>query len=473
MAFKIRNPFHWEASKKAAAKTTPKLHTVTVDNKLAQIFAKFFQGWSTPTVDQKKLIEMSYRRNADVFSVIGLITNRASQLPWTVYELKDKADAVKAKTEYEAYSKQGDIQNAIRTKARYYVESKNKDLIALMQKPNKIQTMPLFVKEALGYKLLTGNRYLYKMKPFAMKTASQLIILPTHFITIKFKDKPNFLERHNVFYVFDTDFNMDFTTEEVYHSKDWNPYMDLFEAPYGFSPIQAAKNLIEKSNDSYAASAYAYKNMGIAGFISQGSVGTGGGDDQFLTPDEAKLIQDKFDLDVAGVEKFKKIIATSATVNYTNLALSPVDLAIIDSQKMDREQICNIWNVPVQMMNSQEASTRDNMLTAERAFYLNAVIPEMCDLRDTLNEFVVKDFGEQFYVDFDMKSIPALQADLKTLSERLKEEVGMGTITRDEYREIMDYGVADKKIDPDGIASKLILPNTHNPKVAPESKPPN
>jgi len=121
------------------------------------------------------------------------------------------------------------------------------------------------------------------------------------------------------------------------------------------------------------------------------------------------------------------------------------------------------------MLNSQEASTRDNMLTAERAFYLNTVIPEMCDLRDVFNEFIVSEFGDNFYVDFDSKSIPALQTDLKTLSDRLKEEVSMGIITRNEYREIIDHGEIDPKFDPDGIAGKLILPNTHNPKVQ-ESK---
>ena len=121
------------------------------------------------------------------------------------------------------------------------------------------------------------------------------------------------------------------------------------------------------------------------------------------------------------------------------MGLSPVDLAIIDSQKMDREQICNIWNVPVVMLNSQDASTRDNVITAERSFYLNAVIPEMCDFRDTLNSFIVRDFGPQYYIDFDTKSIPALQSDLKILSERLTKEVEEGIITRNEYRLIMDY----------------------------------
>jgi len=464
MALKFRNPFYWDLKEKADSNIQP---PPIVGNKFELGLFDLFKGYQTSESDFKKLIQTSYRSNHDVYSVIGLITKRASQLNWTVYEIKDKKNSIKARAEYESYQKAGDIYGALRTKAKYYSVSENKDLNTLMKKPNRIQTMSNFVEEALGYKLLTGNRFLYKLKPVGFKTTSQMFVLPSHFMTIKLKEGANYLSRFNVVYMIDSDFNIEFTSDEIFHSKTWNPALNYQGFLYGFSPLQAAKKLIDKSNSSYDASVFAYENMGIAGILSQGSnVGDDGG---FLTPDEAKKINDKFQKQAAGVSNFKKILATSASVNWTNLGMSPVDLAIIDSQKMDREQIANIWNVPVQMLNSQEASTRDNMLTAERAFYLNTVIPEMCDLRDVFNEFIVSEFGDNFYVDFDSKSIPALQTDLKTLSDRLKEEVSMGIITRNEYREIIDHGEIDPKFDPDGIAGKLILPNTHNPKVQ-ESK---
>jgi len=461
MAWKFRNPFYKDSGEKALNSNVS--GPILADNKFNLGLFQFFNGQQVGDADQKKLIQMSYRTNADVYSVIGLITKRASQLPWTVYELKDKKMGIKARSEYEAYQKSGDLYNALKTKAKYWAVSENKDLNQLIQYPNKIQTMPLFIQEALGYKLLTGNRYLYKLKPSGFKTTSQMFILPTHFMTVKLKEGASYLNRHNVVFVMDSNFNLEFTTDEVYHSKTWNPAMNYPDFIYGFSPLQAARKLIEKSNDSYDAAAFAYQNMGMAGILSQGPLA--GEDGGFLTPKEAQAVTDKFNKNTAGVKNFKKVIATSASVSWTNLGLSPVDLAIIDSQKMDREQICNIWNVPVVMMNSQEASTRDNVITAERSFYLNAVIPEMCDFRDSFNEFITKDFGEQFYVDFDMKSIPALQTDLKTLHERLSKEVEEGIITRNTYREIMDYGICEPKNDPDGVADKLILPNKYQGKI--------
>lgn len=464
MAFKLRNPFYFDLGKKDA-QNQPK---DTEYNKYFAAISTFLRGLQPGVTDQKKLIEISYRANANVYSVIELITNRSSQLMWTVYEIKDKKDSYRAKAEYEAFQKSGDIFNALKTKAKYYEVSKNKQLNDLILRPNKLQSMPVFVKEALGYKLLTGNRYMYKLKPSGMKTASQIFILPSHFMQVKLKDGANYLTRDNVEYLFDQGYNIPFSSEEICHAKSWNPYMIISDSLYGFSPITAAYPLIQKSNSSYTASINAYDNMGISGILSQGpAVGEDGG---FMDKAEAEAVQKKMDKKLAGVENFKKVLVTSASISWQNMGLSPVDLDIINAQKMDREEISMLYGVPVVMVNSQEASTRDNVLTAERSFYLNAVIPHMNELRDDLNYSVASDFGDNFYIDYDTKSIPALQSDLKTLSERLNEEVKMGTITRNEYRMIMDYDEINPKNDPDQVAGKLILPNTHNPKAVPEPK---
>lgn len=467
MALKIQSPFKWERKSDLVSNPAgPKF-----ENKYSLAFFNLFKGFQSSTVDQKKLIAMSYRANADVFSTLGLITKRASQLPWKVYELKQKRGSTSAKHDYEAAQKSGDLYKSLKLKAQYWDESENTELNKLLECPNKIQSWPLFIREALGYKLLTGNRYIYRLRPAGMKKASQIFILPTHFMTVKLNEGSNYLERHNVSYVMDSDFNLEFSSDEVYHSKDWNPAMVYQDFIYGFSPIQAAKNLIEKSNDSYSASAFAYKNMGIAGIVSQGKEG---GDDQFITPEEAKAIEKKLEGMVGGVDKFKKIIATSASISYQNLGLSPVDLAIIESQKMDREQIANIWNVPVTMLNSMGASTYDNMTQSERSFYLNCVIPELCDLRDCLNEWLLADFnvnGKQYYLDFDIKSIPALQADLAKLSERLLKEIQEGIISRNEYRKIADYEPFDNKYDKEDYANMLLIPAKYFQKE--ESIPPS
>jgi HK97 family phage portal protein len=449
MAFKLRNPFYFDLGKKAALNQS----NDTEYNKYFAAISTFLRGLQPGVTDQKKIIEMSYRANANVYSVIELITNRSSQLMWTVYEIKDKKDSYRAKAEYEAYQKSGDIFNALKTKAKYYEVSKNKQLNDLILRPNKLQSMPVFVKEALGYKLLTGNRYLYKLKPSGFKTASQLFILPSHFMQVKLKDGANYLTRDNVEYLFDQGYNIPFSSDEICHSKSWNPFMIISDSLYGFSPITAAYPLIQKNNSSYTASRNAYDNMGISGILSQGPVA--GEDGGFMSKTEAEAIQKKMDKKMAGVDNFKKVIITSAAVSWQNMGLSPVDLAIIDAQKMDREEIANIYSTPVQMLNSQEASTRDNMLTAERSFYLNAVIPHMNELRDDLNYSVASDFGDNFYIDYDTKSIPALQSDLKTLSERLVAERKIGVISTNEYRAIMDYEPAQPNQDPDKKADLL------------------
>ena len=441
--------------KKAAAQPTGN----ALVNKFNFGFYKWFaNGLMAQSEDPKAQVEIGYRKNIDVYTVINFVTTRSSAITWKVYELKD----AKKKSEYEMAVKSGDVYNAMKLKAQAWVETDNRKLNNLITKPNPTQTWPEFVREAIGYKLLTGNRYIYQLRPTGSKQAAQLFILPSHFMTVKLKGDANYLSRQNVEYVLDTDFNLSFDSNEICHSKYWNPAILYQDFLYGFSPIQAAMPLIEKSNDSYSASAFAYKNMGVAGILSQGAaVGEDGG---FMSPDDAKDIQSKFDNMATGKEKFKKIFTTSASVSWTNLGMSPVDLNIIESQKMDMRQIANLFRVPVTLLNDLTASTFDNVTQSERSFYLNSAIPELTDLRDNLNNWLIPNFnenGKQFYLDFEIKTIPALQSDLLKLSERLMKELGQGLWTRNEIRKMIGE---EPFIGQPEIMDKIILPNSYLPK---------
>jgi HK97 family phage portal protein len=458
MALKDYLPF----LKKKALNETSKNSLV---NKYNFSFYRWFaNGLMAQSDDVKQQVELGYRKNIDVFSIINFATTRASSIQWKVYELKERGK----KSEYENAVKSGNVVDALKLKAKYWEESNNKALNKLITTPNNTQTWGAFVQEAIGYKLLTGNRYIYQLRPVGSKKASQLFILPSHFMTVKLNGESNYLDRHNVFYVMDTDFNLTFNSDEVYHSKTWNPAILYQDFLYGFSPIQAAMNLIEKSNDSYSASAFAFKNMGVAGILSQGgSVGEDGG---FMTPDEAKQIQNKFEGMGSGASKFKKIFTTSASVSWTNLGMSPVDLNIIESQKMDLKQIANLYRVPVQLLNDTSSSTFDNMQQAERSFYLNSAIPELTDLRDVLNNWIVPNYnegGKEYYIDFEIKNIPALQTDLHKLSERLIVEMKEGLWTRNEVRKMLGEEIFTKQPE---VMDRIIIPNTYLPRTTQSEK---
>jgi len=166
-----------------------------------------------------------------------------------------------------------------------------------------------------------------------------------------------------------------------------------------------------------------------------------------------------------GVSNFKKIFTTSASIFWTNLGMSPADLNIIESQKMDLKQIANLYRVPVQLLNDTSSSTYDNMEQAERSFYLNSAIPELTDLRDVLNNWVVPNFnegGKEYYIDFEIKNIPALQVDLKKLSERLMSELKEGLWTRNEVRKMLGEEIFSTQPE---VMDRIIIPNNYLPRT--------
>lgn len=457
MGIKFRNPFYFDNGGKKAVNNQTNNKLV---NKFNTAFFRWFaNGQIGNSTDLEKIIEKAYLGNPDVYSIINFITNRSSQIEWCVYELKDR----KKVKEYEAYLKAGNVERAMMIKAKAWERSEHKQLNKLITNPNNLQTWNQFIQEAIGYMLLTGNRYIYKLAPIGSQKPTQLFILPSHFMTVKLREGANYLNREDVEYIMDTDFGLSFTKDEVYHSKFWNPASHYTDFLYGLSPLQSAMGLVEKSNDSYNAAAFAYKNMGVAGILSQGN--ETGDDNGWIEPDEAKQIDDKFSEILGGSEKFKKIITTSASVKWTNFGMSPVDLGIIESQKLDLIKFCNIYRVPSVLMNSEAASTYDNMTQAERSFYLNAALPACTDLRDVFNNWIVPAFnegGKQYYIDYEIKTIPSLQADLEKLSERLMRELGEGLWTRNEIRLMIGE---EPMVNQPEIMDKIILPNKYLPKT--------
>ena len=120
-----------------------------------------------------------------------------------------------------------------------------------------------------------------------------------------------------------------------------------------------------------------------------------------------------------------------------------MDKLWIESYNATIKDICNIYSVPVQLLNNTESSTYNNMREAKKAFYVNAVIPELIKVRDELNRWLAPSYGENLYIDFDFNSIPELQQEQEKLVEQLTKSYWL---TMNEKREAMGYGVSDNTL---------------------------
>jgi hypothetical protein len=111
------------------------------------------------------------------------------------------------------------------------------------------------------------------------------------------------------------------------------------------------------------------------------------------------------------------IIVTASKIGWQKLGLSPVDLAIIDSMKMNLRQLCNVYRVNSALLNDPDNKTYNNMYEARKALISDAILPELISIRSDLNKWLVapynKSENKKYFLDFDLSVFPELQEDKK------------------------------------------------------------
>jgi phage portal protein BeeE len=121
--------------------------------------------------------------------------------------------------------------------------------------------------------------------------------------------------------------------------------------------------------------------------------------------------------------------------------MSPVDLNIIESDKMDLRTICNLYHVPSELFNDAGNKTYSNTKEAGSAVYTNAVIPALTQFRDAFNQFIYKRYQGKVFVDFDTSMISELQDDISVLITAMQ---GAWYLTPNEKRDMISFGADEK-----------------------------
>jgi HK97 family phage portal protein len=381
-------------------------------------------------------VEKGYQYNADIYSVINLITRKAATAPPVLYEVKDDKAFQKYKAFTSNISKSSDVAEALhlRTKALEEVSSQH-PIIQTLLNPNELQSYYEFMDNYYGFKLITGNTYMYGVGPVTGINAGkfkQLYILPAHLVRILSNGRYDPVSGYTLTTKYDS---QDLPAEKVMHSKYWNPdYSTEGSHLYGQSPLRAALRVMQQSNDAQTASMKLFQNTGAMGILYDNS-------EDGITPEQAYELQRKWQTENSGPDNSGKIVVTSAKIGWQQLGLSPVDLAIIDSQKMNLRQICNVYKVNSALLNDPDNKTYNNMYEARKALISDAILPELISARSDLNKWLVEPYkkseGKDYFLDFDLSVFPELQEDKKEQIQYLERA---WWLTPNQKLEEMGYG---------------------------------
>ena len=365
-------------------------------------------------------IDRGYLFNPVVYSIVSFIAQKAGAIPWGVYEVKND----KALHSYKSANSYNINTKIIKTKA--LVALPDHELNAIFLKPNILQGWAEFFEQVVGFKLVTGNSYIHMIGPTAglnKGSIREMWNIPSQIIRPVAGDRMEPVRGYK--YLASNDIIL---PESMIHLKYWTPEYFNGQNLVGLSPLRASLRLITKSNSSFDSSVGALQNQGAFGIISAEK-------DTDLTEVQADMIESRLREKVGGPANRGKNIVTSATLKWQQMGMSPVDLNIIESDRMDLRSLCNVYHVPSELFNDAANKTYSNTKEAGSAVYTNAVLPALNQFRDAFNQYISNKYPG-LYCDYDASMISELQDDLQMMASVLSS---IWYLTPNEKRDLLNF----------------------------------
>ena len=373
-------------------------------------------------------INEGYRKNATVYSIINLISKAASNVPFHVYE-KVSDNQLKR---YKAMTS-GSFDSTIMHKANLIkkdalVELEHTELDELLERPNPSQSYASWISEIVAFGKLTGNRYIYGIGPDTGDNVGkfkELYVMPSQIMEVVSGGILEPVKSYRVEY----NGQKDIPADLICHIKDFQPYYDGSGSHlYGQSPLKAGFRAMTTNNEAAQTGVKYLQNQMARGVLMS--------DEGDLNEVQAQQLKDKFRSSYQSSNNAGDVIITPKKLSWVNFGLSASDLSLIEQYNASVKDLCNIYNVPVQLLNNTESSTYNNQKSAKAALYQHAVMPELYKIRDELNRWLAPKFGEKLYIDFDFSVIPELQEDMDKIVGQM---ANAWWLTPNEKRAAMSY----------------------------------
>ena len=315
-------------------------------------------------------------------------------------------------------------------------ELSHTDIHELLERPNPAQSYSTWIQEIISFGKLTGNRYIYGIKPDTGPNQSkfkELYVLPSQNVEINsggmFDPVKSYTLDYNGQYHIDV--------ADVCHIKDFNPYYDGTGSHlYGMSPLKAGLRALDTNNEAVTTGAKYLQNQTARGVLMS--------EEGDLNEVQAQQLKEKFRNTYAGSKNAGDIVITPKKLSWINFGMSASDLSLIEQYNASIKDLCNIYSVPVTLLNNTESSTYNNVIEAKKSLYQNCIMPELNKIKDELNRWLVPAYGDKLYIDFDYTNISELQEEMDKVVDQMSKS---WWLTPNEKRQAMSFSVdADNKM---------------------------
>lgn len=415
--------------------------------------------WVQMNDDGRNYINKAWKANSYIRAITDHIADKASDAPVTVYRIKDKKKAAAFQAITKGQWSDEVFKKAMVLKAQAFDEIEGHDFANLINgKPNTYQTGKQLRRELHGYKIVTGNSYMYASvlggKYSDGFAPVRLWCIPSPCVNIVAGDRTNPVRGYKVSYYGDDAID----PKQIAHFKELNLVTDVTgnQWLYGLSRLSSGRATVGQFEQAEKAQGTLFKNMGPLGIVS------GSGESSGLDEEQAIAIQDKFEHRHTGLVNGGKLVVTPSDVKYTAIGISPVDLNLIEAKGDLLQELCALlYNYPKERITGSQNTASQGQ--ADKQVITSCVLPLLRDFDDTMTFYVREAYGDDSLVVIsDTQYYPELQQNMKELAEWLG---AAWWIKVNEKRRAMDYDEVpdgDVMLVPMGMApfADVVSPGT-------------
>ena len=411
-------------------------------------FSSYFgsPGYNYPADSGNVYISRGYKELPNLYSIISIIIQKSSIVPFEIFKVASMEKHRRYKAMLKVARTPKEIAQLQRLKEETFEKVEGTDLEKILIKPNETQSIEQIFEELDGYKLLTGNAYLWGWSPGVGVNATkptELHVPPSPYVEINIGDDK--MLKYSIQNV-----SENFTSEDIAHFKNWNPITSnqlVADSLYGMSPLMSCRRLMQKYMDADISQGAMFKNMSPAGILTGGKEGT-------VTEDQAISVKDRYKQLYGGVAKAGEVIVTSAAMTWQQIGFSPVDLNVLEGKEEILSELCNVYHVPIGLFSSVN-STENNMIESRKILITDAVIPLVEARKQVLNMWLAPKYGDDLIIEFDYSVFSEIGEELSKLVEAALK---MWWITPNEKREMTKF---DRSDDP--LMEKIYVPGGLSP----------
>ena len=295
---------------------------------------------------------------------------------------------------------------------------------SLLRSPNPAQGGTELFESIFSFKMISGNAYILAVGAAGEAPMELYSLRPDRVSVIAGRDEMPAGYRYSL----GQNKYEDYDTSQVLHLKFFHPLDDW----YGLSPVEAAAYSIDQHNQAGAWNQALLQNGARpsgALVMKQDAMSSGR-----LSEDQYNRIKAQIDDEFSGAANAGRPVLLEGGMDWKEMSLSPKDMDYVEMKNSAARDIALAFGVPPQLLGIPGDNTYSNLAEARLAFWEQTVIPQVNNLIDALNNWLVPQFDAKIRLEADLDGVAALQPRRDALWSRI---IAADFLTAEEKKAIL------------------------------------